>query len=298
MTTIIKNQSGACVAQSHDLRAMLRGAGLYGGVSKIEVLPLSLPSFGANNQPLGMSKSATVRAHFANGYTGETVFSSFSHAVEWAWARADSSPRASWWAGCDVFAPGADLDDFTHAYLVCALWSSNDEAGEPLDNEYDVADIGDDFRAQAIADCHEFQRQQKTDLAQAYKLYGAGSGEHSPQARAGHDFWLTRNGHGAGFWDRGFKQVGERLSDAAKLCGSVDLFPHDMREPPAPPVAVPVGHTYRTACGRGRISYRPDWSISKPWASYIDGTAGQHFVVEADAVAYFAEQNMTLKIEG
>ena len=26
--------------------------------------------------------------------------------------------------------------------------------------------------------------------------------EHNAIEQAGHDFWLTRNGHGAGFWDR------------------------------------------------------------------------------------------------
>lgn len=34
--------------------------------------------------------------------------------------------------------------------------------------------------------------------------------------QAGSDFWLTRNGHGTGFWDRGLGTVGEALTD---LCG-------------------------------------------------------------------------------
>ena len=41
---------------------------------------------------------------------------------------------------------------------------------------------------------------------------------------AGHDFWLTRNGHGAGFWDRGLGEVGDRLSNACKAFGSYDLY--------------------------------------------------------------------------
>lgn len=41
---------------------------------------------------------------------------------------------------------------------------------------------------------------------------------------AGHDFWLTRNGHGAGFWDRGLGELGERLTVASKTFGSVDLY--------------------------------------------------------------------------
>lgn len=41
---------------------------------------------------------------------------------------------------------------------------------------------------------------------------------------AGHDFWLNRCGHGAGFWDRGLGELGDRLSDAAKVYGNVDLY--------------------------------------------------------------------------
>lgn len=39
---------------------------------------------------------------------------------------------------------------------------------------------------------------------------------------AGHDFWLTRVGHGAGFWDRGMGELGDRLTDACKPYGSAD----------------------------------------------------------------------------
>lgn len=30
----------------------------------------------------------------------------------------------------------------------------------------------------------------------------------------GHDFWLTSQGHGAGFWDRGLEEVGDTLTDS------------------------------------------------------------------------------------
>ncbi|MGC0252682.1 hypothetical protein [Pseudactinotalea sp. Z1748] len=38
------------------------------------------------------------------------------------------------------------------------------------------------------------------------------------------DFWLTRNRHGAGFWDRGLGQAGDDLAEAAHAHGSVDLM--------------------------------------------------------------------------
>ena len=37
---------------------------------------------------------------------------------------------------------------------------------------------------------------------------------------AGHDFSLTRDGHGAGFWDRGAGEVGDSLAHAARVYGA------------------------------------------------------------------------------
>ena len=35
----------------------------------------------------------------------------------------------------------------------------------------------------------------------------------------GIDFWLTRNGHGAGFWDRGLGSLGDRITVLVKPYG-------------------------------------------------------------------------------
>jgi hypothetical protein len=107
------------------------------------------------------------------------------------------------------------LDSFTRAYVECALWSSTDEDGEPLDSAYSVDDIAPDTLQAMIEDCQAFQADQSADLAEM-------SAE-----QAGHDFWLTRNRHGAGFWDRGLGDVGQRLTDAAHVWGSVDLYVGD-----------------------------------------------------------------------
>ena len=45
--------------------------------------------------------------------------------------------------------------------------------------------------------------------------------------QAGYDFWLTRNHHGAGFWDRGLDGVGRALTDAAHVYGEVNLYVGD-----------------------------------------------------------------------
>ena len=87
-----------------------------------------------------------------------------------------------------------NIDEFTRAYIACMLWSTNDESdpsgGEPLDNNYTIDDLSDLAFAQICSDCRCFVRAYGKDIGP--KL----------MSQAGHDFWLTRNGHGAGFWDR------------------------------------------------------------------------------------------------
>jgi hypothetical protein len=39
----------------------------------------------------------------------------------------------------------------------------------------------------------------------------------------GHDLLLTRSGHGAGFWDRGLGELGDRLTSAAKVYGDTSV---------------------------------------------------------------------------
>lgn len=118
---------------------------------------------------------------------------------------------------------GVPLDDFTHHYLIAALWSSSTHDGTPLDDIYDVDDIMPDVKAQAMLDCLDFQQANRALL----KRYAACHVPHADapnwQASAGHDFWLTRNGHGAGFWDRGMGALGDALTVAAKGYGGVDL---------------------------------------------------------------------------
>jgi hypothetical protein len=110
------------------------------------------------------------------------------------------------------------LDGFTHAYITCALWSSTDPDNDdrPLDRDYDESDLSDDCRAKMVADCKAFQEANAEDLS-------VGDDE-----QAGHDFWLTRNGHGAGFWDGDWPEPqATRLTAACKAVGGCDLIVGD-----------------------------------------------------------------------
>ena len=48
--------------------------------------------------------------------------------------------------------------------------------------------------------------------------------EHYTDAHVGHDFWLTRNGHGAGFWDRDLGELGDKLTELSKQFGESNLY--------------------------------------------------------------------------
>lgn len=126
-----------------------------------------------------------------------------------------------------------DIRAFVQGYMVCALWSScGPDATEPytcgsLDELFGPEDIAPEARRAMLSDCVDFIRSNRADLekyAEAIRCYPSEGG---PWAYAGHDFWLTRNRHGAGFWDRGLGALGDRLSDAAKAYGGCDLWPGD-----------------------------------------------------------------------
>jgi len=93
------------------------------------------------------------------------------------------------------------LDIFQAAYVECACWTENIPF---CTNE--------ELRAMRI-DCVEFMAQGRL-LLQDLDI-----------AQCGHDFWLTRNGHGVGFWDRGYKDyISKGLTELSKSFGEFNIF--------------------------------------------------------------------------
>lgn len=122
-----------------------------------------------------------------------------------------------------------ELDAFTLAYVECALWSTNDESndagGNPLDDNYTVFDIAPETLEAMARDCAAFQRDNEADLHACYGVMGPYGARPGSPENAGHDFWLTRNGHGAGFWDGDWTEPqAERLTAASKVYGEVSLY--------------------------------------------------------------------------
>lgn len=60
----------------------------------------------------------------------------------------------------------------------------------------------------------------------------------------------------------------------------------------------PIGTSWRTECGHGRVAYRPDWSVAEPYVTYRDGTAGRHFANLEACAQLFASHGMYLNREG
>lgn len=95
------------------------------------------------------------------------------------------------------------LDAFTQGYIKCLFFTwPEDEGDDDEESEFvggitspDYSDLAGSALATIMDDCAKFQADNAALLAEAYAR------DYSEE-RAGHDFWLTRNGHGAGYWDR------------------------------------------------------------------------------------------------
>lgn len=120
------------------------------------------------------------------------------------------------------------MTPFLAGYVECALWSSNDESdesdGEPLDKNYSGEDITDETLRRMAADCERFQRENAATLESIRDELAAMPKDGSTwEEMAGHLFWLDRNGHGTGYWDRDLGDAGDTLSEASKRFGEVWL---------------------------------------------------------------------------
>lgn len=128
-------------------------------------------------------------------------------------------------AGAKGGVTAGDIASMLDSYITAALWSStdqsNEQGGAPLDDNYGPSDVTAAARAAMRRDVHSFATKYGRLILSATEHRGSGRWE-----KAGHDFWLNRNGHGAGFWDGDWqpREVGEALSRAAKSYPGVDLY--------------------------------------------------------------------------
>lgn len=108
--------------------------------------------------------------------------------------------------------------DFLQAYVEAMLWSTPDmdsDGDEMLDKNYGPDDISKETAVKIKKDCAAFLEAAEDMIDGRY-------------SDAGHDFWLTRNGHGAGFWDGDWdEEVGNKLTELSEKFGEQDPYVGD-----------------------------------------------------------------------
>jgi len=107
---------------------------------------------------------------------------------------------------------------FITGYVEALVWTecNSDKEDEGLDDKTS-SDFSDEMRRKILADCRKFYCKNDVALTAAY------TDRDRPYDYLGHDFWLTRCGHGTGFWDRGMGTLGDQLTDAAQQFSE---YPH------------------------------------------------------------------------
>ncbi len=112
-----------------------------------------------------------------------------------------------------------DIERFTLAYIEALYFTNTGGEGQPPKD----AEIDADIMAVIKADCLSFW----------HRFGGYARIAHFAQwesvadnvERAGQDFWLTRNGHGAGFWDGDWSEpYATILNNGAKSYGAFETY--------------------------------------------------------------------------
>ena len=119
----------------------------------------------------------------------------------------------------DYTLSGRQVEEMIEAYIESALWCGV-STGEDGEVEYDFTadDLAPDSLASMRADVLSFLSLLEEEEVPV---------DAETPAQMGHDLWLTQQGHGAGFWDRGLGEVGEQLTKWAHSLGHVDLIAGD-----------------------------------------------------------------------
>lgn len=111
-----------------------------------------------------------------------------------------------------------------HAKLA-ALWSTTGEDGAEHDGvEYENLD--DVFTPEDVTG--EAEEKLVTLIDQFFEKAGDLMNDYPMEAsQIGHDLILTTNGHGAGFWDRGLGELGNKLTAVCEELPEYQLYVGD-----------------------------------------------------------------------
>lgn len=113
------------------------------------------------------------------------------------------------------------LPSFAQGYIMAAFWTTDETPGQ---GEYSTggrpevlySKLSDEALKAMLADCEQFTKEHG-ELLEASGI---------EDGRAGHCFWLSRCGHGSGFFDEGTisSSCQDHLQEAARKAGNRDLY--------------------------------------------------------------------------
>ena len=158
-------------------------------------------------------------------------------------------------AGLNLELNSSQLTEILHGYIECALWTEEERLKEDMSGGLEDDDDEDEENTEldklvAIAnkmsqnnfDSFTKEHISPNSLIQAYTdiksfIQMAGYNniknaiEENGLGRLGHDIWLTRNRHGAGFFDHSYDhEVEKTLTNAAQQLKEVYLYIDDNLE--------------------------------------------------------------------
>ena len=100
------------------------------------------------------------------------------------------------------------MDIYLQQYLDTAVWADRPEGDDWTEAEWS----------------HEALESAAADVARFQKMAGDMIYNHRDKTMWCHDFWLTRQGHGAGFWDGAWPVWGDALTEISKTFGETWLY--------------------------------------------------------------------------
>lgn len=107
-----------------------------------------------------------------------------------------------------------NINEIVKHYLYAALWTAE------LDSKHDADDFGfGEQYYEAVRDIGDFLNKAVRFLGPYEEHFGK-----ETESQLGHDFWLSRNGHGAGFFDHSLGGSEQELQKIARAFSERYVF--------------------------------------------------------------------------
>lgn len=113
----------------------------------------------------------------------------------------------------------SDIDDFIIGYIAALKWATSYIQDDDPDCQFESLEefeLSPESYVRVQEHCTEFCKNHGADLEdyagrRSFRRWDGSAFEH-----VGHDFFLSQQGHGTGFWDRNCGSVGDRLHEATR----------------------------------------------------------------------------------